>query len=133
MFYKSRAHQERLIQKMQELALIRDGVMDPEYGSALYILTSDVGMWKWANTFVGTVENNRGIDFEQMLASGGYSGGEDVLVRLASNLFNHNNRVDPLEFLDLDEQNFKLAMDAIWFRRDPRLFNVSAGTTVSTM
>lgn len=112
-YYKSPSHKTRLLDAMQALGKVDGGVLDPEYASALYILTADAGIWNRARGYI----SNRGIAIEEMLKREDFSGGYEVLVKLAGNLFNGNEHIDPLEFLRLDESNFLLALSAIMIRR----------------
>lgn len=112
--FKSEAHKMRLLEVMQLLGKIYQDKLDPEYGSALYILTSHLGTWQKAQEYITAF----GIDFETMLEEVDFSGGVSVLIRLAGNLFNGQTRVEPVEMLRLDESNFNIALNAIRLRRD---------------
>lgn len=52
-----------------------------------------------------------------MLQEQDFSEGYSVLVMLAGNLFNGEVHIDPLEFLRLDDENFRVALTAIQLRR----------------
>lgn len=113
-YFKSKEHQQRFLSAMQELGKIYDGRLDQEYGAALYILTADSDTWEKANSYV---ERN-GIDIAAMLSGRDWSGGLSVLVALAGNLFNGQERVDPVDFAErLDQENFQVALCAIKVRR----------------
>ena len=113
-FFKSEGHKERFQEAMQQNGKIYDGLYDPEYSAALYILTSDASTWNKAQEYVEFT----GIDFPTMREEIDFSGGYSVLILLASNLFNGQMHIDPLEFLRLDDTNFEVAMTAIRLRRD---------------
>jgi len=115
-FFTSAAHKGRFIEVVQRLGKTwpeAGGTFDPEYAAALYILTSDAGMWNKAHDYVSST----GIDIEALLQEVHTSGGEGVLIQLAGNLFNNQQHLDPLEFLRLDESNFRVALTAILLRR----------------
>lgn len=120
-FFKSEGHKQRLLAAMQEIGKIDAGFghsftgkFDPEYASALYILTADLGTWQKSQDYV----SQTGIDFEAMIEEVDLSSGYSILVRLAGNLFSGNEHIDPLEFMRLDEPNFQAALTAITIRRD---------------
>ncbi|KRT87104.1 MULTISPECIES: DUF6075 family protein [Bacillus] len=61
---------------------------------------------------------NKGeFDTLEMFEEQDFSSGLRVLALLAVNLFNANEKVDPLQLMSLDDVNFKLAMNAIILRR----------------
>jgi hypothetical protein len=113
MFFKSPQHRTRFLSAMQQLGKVEEGKLDPEYASALYLLTSDGGTWQKANTSV----SRTGIAISAMLEEVDVSGGYSVLIKLAGNLFNGQMHLDPLEFLRLDEGNFRLALSSLTLRR----------------
>lgn len=106
-------HKQRFLAVMQQLGKVYAGKLDPEYASALYLLTADRSTWRKASEYV----SRDGIDIEAMLQEVDFSGGYGVLIQLAGNLFNQNEHIDPIEFLRLDERNFRLAIGAIFLRR----------------
>ena len=114
MVFISPEHRNRFIAAISNIGKIYNGKFDPEYASALFILTAHLGTWKKTRDYV----DNHGISFEEILKDIDFSGGYSVLIKLASNLFNGNEHIDPLEFLRLDDANFELAISAIRMRRD---------------
>lgn len=112
-FFKSAEHRTRFVEVMQRLGKVYHGKFDPEYASALYILTADLSTWRKASDYI----DRNGIDIEAMLEEVHLSGGYAVLIRLAGNLFNNQQRLDPLELLRLDESNFLIALTALTLRR----------------
>ncbi len=117
--FRSAEHRSRFIESMQRLGKIYDGKYDPEYASALYILTADLSTWQKTSDYI----SQHGIDVEEMLQEVDFSGGYGVLISLAGNLFNNQQHLDPLEFLRLDEANFHLALNALKVRRDGLLLD----------
>jgi len=112
-FFKSADHKRRFITMMGQIGKIYDGNLDPEYSAALYILTADTGTWKKVSGYV----DRDGIEIDTILEEVDLSSGHAVLVRLAGNLFNNQQHLDPLEFLRLDEDNFQVALAALKLRR----------------
>ena len=123
--FKSAGHKQRFLAAIQNIGKVYGDKIDPEYGAALYILTSQVSTWNKASDYV----SRDGIDFEAMLKEVDFSGAYSVIIDLAGNLFNGNTHIDPVELLRLDEQNFQIALDAIKLRRSgmsvskPELYN----------
>lgn len=109
----SAEHKARFLWVMKPLEK-RDGTrFDSEYASAIYILTAHALNWKSASDYV----SREGIRFSDMLEEVYHSTGEETLVKLAANLFGHDITVNPVDFMYLDDNNFKLAMNAIQIRR----------------
>jgi hypothetical protein len=113
MFFTSETHRQRFTQVMEQIGKVYDGKLDPEYGAAIYVLTATGGTWDKAGSYV----DRDGIDFETMLEEVHFSSGYRTLILLAGNLFNGNQHLDPLEFMRLDEANFKVAVTALTLRR----------------
>jgi hypothetical protein len=113
LFFKSEGHKKRFVEIMQCKGKIDDGKLDPEYGSALFVLTADLGTWNRVQEYM-----EHGIDFEDMLQELDWSGGYRVLLQWAANLFNeHAASINPVELMRLDEGNFKVALSALIIRR----------------
>lgn len=113
LFFTSREHKAGFITAMQGLRKIYDGKLDPEYGAAIYILTSSASTWEKASDYV----ERDGIDFEGLLAEVDFSGAYSNLIRLAGNLFNGQTTCSPVELYRLDDRNFQIAMTAFQLRR----------------
>ena len=112
-FFKSAGHQQRFFATMQQLGKMYAGKLNPEYAVALSILTADAGTWQKARKYV----NHDGIAIQTMLEKEDFSSGYSILIKLAGNLFNNQQHLDPLEFLRLDDHNFYLALTALIVRR----------------
>lgn len=112
-FFTSPRHKSGFLTAMQGLQKVYDGKIDPEYGAAIYILTSSAGTWDDASSYV----DRDGINFEGLLAEVDFSGAYSQLIRLAGNLFNGQTACSPVELYRLDERNFRLAMNAFQIRR----------------
>lgn len=116
-FYTSPEHKQRWLTTMLATDKIDRGKLDPEYGSALYILTASVGTWNKAQSYV----SRHGIQFEELINKVDFSSGNLALVRLAANLFNEMNeegqKVRPIDLMILDDTNFTVALTAFQIRR----------------
>jgi hypothetical protein len=113
LFFTSPEHQQRFLTVMQQCEKIYEGQLDPEYATAFYLLTAHAAIWDMAQSYVFSY----GIDIEAMLEEVNWSSGYLVLIKLAGNLFNNQQHLDPLEFLCLDPRNFQLALTALIVRR----------------
>lgn len=111
--FKSETHKNRFIEIMHSLGKVYGGRFDPEYSAALYLLTADLSIWRKVSSYV----SRDGIYIDTVVEEVDLSGGYAVLVKLAGNLFNDQQHIDPLEFLRLDDDNFDLALTAIKLRR----------------
>ena len=111
--FRSAGHKSRFVTAMQQLGKHDAGKLDPEYASAVYILTSDDFTWEKASGYV----SRRGILFDDLLDEVDFSSGYRILIQLAGNLFNGGQHIDPVEFMRLDEGNFGVAQVAIHLRR----------------
>lgn len=112
MFFKSEAHKLRFLTAIQDIGKVYEGKLDQEYAAALYILTATSGTWEKASSYV----SHDGIDFPAMLQEEDFSSGYLTLIKLAGNLFNGEQHLDPLEFMGLDEFNFRAALTALELR-----------------
>lgn len=112
-FFTSTEHRQRFLAALQNQGRGFAGALDPEYTAAFYILTAHLSTWQKASDYI----DDEGIDFETLLREIDFSAAYSVLIDLAWNLFNSGCHVDPIEFLRLDEQNFRLAVAAIHLRR----------------
>lgn len=112
-FFTSAEHKQRFLTAMLTTGKTYAGKLDPEYGAALYILTSSGGTWQKAQSYV----DRDGIDFEALLAEVDFSGGYGVLIRLAGNLFNDRTACSPVDLMRLDDRNFTVALNAFQIRR----------------
>jgi hypothetical protein len=112
-FFKSEEHKARFLACMQSIGKIYDGKLDPEYASALYLLSAHAGIWNKAQAYVG----RDGLDIPTMLLERDFSSGQAVLIQLAGNLFNGVTHLDALEMVWLDHTNFHLALTALQLRR----------------
>ncbi len=112
-FFTSAEHKQRWLTAILSMGKVYNGKLDPEYASALYILTSGTGTWNRAESYV----DRDGIEFEALLAEADFSGAYTELIRLAGNLFNGQTACSPVELFRLDDRNFTLALNALQIRR----------------
>jgi hypothetical protein len=113
-FFVSEEHKKRFLGSLAQIGKIDNGTPDTEYAAALYILTSDLFIWNEVSRYV----SRDGISIKGILKKVHLSSGEAVLVKLAGNLFNGNEHIDPLEFMRLDETNFTIALTSLKLRRE---------------
>jgi hypothetical protein len=112
-FFTSSEHRTRWLTTLLITGAVDAGRIDPEYGSALYLLTSREGTWQKAQ---GYISHHR-VLIENLIAEVDFSAAYLQLIKLAGNLFNGTIHVDPVEFYRLDEENFTLALNALQIRR----------------
>jgi uncharacterized protein DUF6075 len=117
-YFKSPEHKDRFQAAIQLVGKFDDGLIDREYGAALYLLSHDEGTWNLAKKYV----SSSGIKFHELLERPAFSTSELTIFKLAANLF--YSRVDndeniypkPVELAWLDENNFMLAINALKLR-----------------
>lgn len=107
-------HKARFLAAMQKFDKVYNGRIDPEYGAAFFVLTSDLHTWHQAQRYV----ERDGILFEEVLQCD-WSGGYRVLIQWTANLFNEHAApaIGPVELMRLDEPNFEVAVSALRIRR----------------
>ena len=113
-YFTGPEHKQRFVTEIQRIRKVDDGRCDAEYAAALYILTENPTTWSKARGYV----SEHGISFQEMIEEMDWSGGYSNLIKLAGNLFNSTTKVDMAAAAELlDEENFRLAMDALRIRR----------------
>ncbi len=114
-FFKSEAHRARFLTAIKQFGKVYDGKVDPEYGAAFYVLTSDESTWNQAKGYV----SSHGINFDNLLQEVDLGGsGYTALIKLAGNLFNDGyTAANPVDLMGLDNQNFEVALNAFRVRR----------------
>src|SRR5579859_113503 len=118
-FFQSEGHKTRFLTVIRRIGKVYAGKLDPEYAAAVYVLSSDLGTWERAESYV----SRRGILFEKLLEQVDFSSGYRALIMVAADLFNeqwsehslHASLVDVA--CTLDEPNFRVAMNAFKLRR----------------
>lgn len=113
-FYMDSEHRKLLIDLLHTYHKIYSSSdVDSYYLSAFYLITSSHELRSKCIKYV----DSDGIDFTK-IRKVDMGSGHKVLVKLASNIFNNNTKVTPWEMLNsLDDDNFRVAMQAIMFRR----------------
>ncbi|WP_242850601.1 DUF6075 family protein [Clostridium lundense] len=115
-YFQNEKHKNNVINFLKkERRIYKDGEIDCYYMPVAYLLLSTQNnLYKKTSQYM----SSDGIDFETMMKEQDFSSGESKLVRLAANLFNGSMEVSPSEFIYcLDEDNFELAIQSIYFRR----------------
>lgn len=114
-YFTSPEHRQRFLTAIQQIGKVYEDRINEEYGAALYILTSSSGTWERAKSYV----SSRGIQFDELLAEGYWSGGYMSLLQLAGNLFNAGyTQCSPIDLVTgLDDRNYNVALTALKIRR----------------
>jgi hypothetical protein len=98
--------------------------VDREYLAALYIICIDNELRGKCLKYIEW--DMIGIDFASMLDEQDFSSGYEVLVKLASNLFNEYSKVTPMDIIRrLSGELFEIAMQAILLRKFTGPLNIS--------
>lgn len=122
-FYKDSEHKKVLINLLNNLGRVYsqyDNEVDQYYLSALYILAADDELRHKCLSYIG----DEGIDFPKMLKSRDFGSGHKLLVKLAQHLFTDRGNVSLVDMINiLDDKNYKVAMQAIAFRRQGAYLN----------
>jgi hypothetical protein len=111
-YFKSPEHEKRFWSAVQ--AHIYDGLLDKEYGAALYILSSHWYIWESAAKYIDA--RGHGLDIPEMIEHEDLSSGYKVLVSLAGNLFNNQVQCNVVDFIKLDAANLRVAFMAMHLR-----------------
>lgn len=118
MFFKSDDHRQTFAESLQAMGKVFRGRIDAEYGAALYILTMNEEMREKSHNHI----REGGFFFAEMLEQEDFSSGYATLVKLARDLFTGSHYEDAplhvIEFMNLDERNYAVAMTAIQIRRN---------------
>lgn len=114
--FTSSRHKEVFLSTMLTLEKIdrRSGKVDPEYGAALYILSSDEYLWDRSRPHI----RSDGIAFNAILKTK-FSYSEKNLVRLACNLLNNYKKVSPVEVTRdgvISDESFEMVLEAYRIR-----------------
>src|SRR5512135_3490489 len=112
MIFTSEEHMDRFLTTLESIGQIHEGVLEPAYASAIYILTSDLEMWDKFQPYIHQDE----IDIPMMVQEQDFSGDYAILTRLAGNLFGDYFEISPSEFTRLNDEHFKVALTAIELR-----------------
>lgn len=113
MFFKSDEHRERFLATIQSIGKAEKGLVDSEYGAAIYILTIDSEIWNKAYWYVGS----DGVQFDAMLHTEDFSTSYKALINFAWNLFNEGVKVNLTDLVILDTANYKAFLTALEIRR----------------
>jgi hypothetical protein len=92
----------------------QSGKIDPEYGAAFYILSSDEYLWIKSRPHI----RSDGIQFDEILKTK-FSYSEKNLVLLACNLLNDYKKVSPVEITRdgvISDESFEMVLEAYRIR-----------------
>lgn len=111
-FFKSPEHKQRFLVAI--VPHIHENRIDAEYGSALYLLTSEL-YWHLISHFV----SDHGILFAEFLKKSKISHTERGMIELAWQLFNRHDhkRIDLFDSLFSNDENYRLVLTAFEIRR----------------
>lgn len=113
--FLGKPHTVRMLNLLKETNKIneRTGNIDIEYGTAYYLLAANEDIYNKALSYISD-----GIQFKKMLAKQDFSSGQKIIVKLAANLFNSNNKdIAPIDIIGyLDNDLFDVAICAINMR-----------------
>lgn len=112
MIYKDDEHSSRFLEQLNQL--YEHQQKDVYYQSAIYIMTSEEKLFKKVSAYF---DIDGGFQAEEMFAREDFSHAELVLAKLTGHLFNNNYQVTPLDLIELDEENYQIAMSAIYIRK----------------
>lgn len=130
--FRDDEHREALTTLLYDTGEYHKNRLNAELLSTLYILTSSYDFRKKILPYVKLPGGPGGIEWGELWKEV-YSSAEMKLIRLAFNLWNGDDgsyyRVSPLTPMDiittLDEENFKIAMQAISLRRNEYRVSIS--------
>lgn len=117
--FTSPEHRQRFLAIMRlKEKIYANGKLDPEYGAALYVLTSEEWIWEQAEPYCLAA----GLDLAGLLHERGFLAGYGTLAKLAANLFYSSGStaylpkgrrpVTPIDLVELSEQEFEMALTA---------------------
>ena len=116
-FYSHGKHKEEVRAKLKELNKIyqkNGNEIDLYYLPVFYLFYGTEDLKRKCIRYV----KSDSIDFQKMYEEVDFSSGEKILVNLAHNLFNNGVSVALLDIIaTLDDENFKMALQAIILRR----------------
>jgi len=123
-FFKENGHKARFSAILSALGSSGDtdveAWIDAEYGSALYILTSNPAIWERAKEYV----SDSGIPFDRMLEKERFSSTEEAFIKLAANLFGFGMDASPVVLCHLgDDEDFAVMLSALRLRRSRLKFS----------
>lgn len=113
---------KQLAQQLQD-----PGAAGKEYFSALYVIAGNDRVREiilpYVNLEAGRIHTSTIIDDNT------FGKGELILVKLVIHLYNHKEWVLPSELIDLPQEDYQLAMQAITLCRDDQFDGIAIGPT----
>lgn len=111
--YLSREHKQDFLENRRNIPEYYR--FNKEFLSVLYLISGNEELKQKIEPYFNG--NSGMFDTEKMFEEQDFSAGLSVLAKLAVNLFNANEKINPLQLMILDDENFELAMNAIILRR----------------
>lgn len=111
--YLSREHKQDFLENRRNIPEYYR--FNKEFLSVLYLISGNEELKQKVEPYFNG--NSGMFDTEKMFEEQDFSAGLSVLAKLAVNLFNANEKINPLQLMILDDENFELAMNAIILRR----------------
>ncbi|MEK5149061.1 MULTISPECIES: DUF6075 family protein [unclassified Psychrobacillus] len=112
MIYRDDEHSNRFHNQLYQLNQSQQN--DVYYLSTLYIMTSSEKIFKKVSPYF---DINDGFHAEEMFAHEEFTQEELILAKLTGHLFNNNYQVTVLDLIELNEDNYQIAMSAIYIRK----------------
>lgn len=111
--YLSREHKQDFLENRRNIPEYYR--FNKEFLSVLYLISGNEELKQKVEPYFNG--NSGMFDTEKMFEEQDFSAGLSILAKLAVNLFNANEKINPLQLMILDDENFELAMNAIILRR----------------
>ncbi len=111
--YLSREHKQDFLENRRNIPEYYR--FNKEFLSVLYLISGNEELKQKIEPYFNGSSGM--FDTEKMFEEQDFSAGLSVLAKLAVNLFNANEKINPLQLMILDDENFELAMNAIILRR----------------
>lgn len=111
--YLSREHKQDFLENRRNIPEYYR--FNKEFLSVLYLISGNEELKQKIEPYFNGSSGM--FDTEKMFEEQDFSAGLSILAKLAVNLFNANEKINPLQLMILDDENFELAMNAIILRR----------------
>ncbi|MCY7780157.1 DUF6075 family protein [Bacillus haynesii] len=111
--YLSREHKQDFLEMRRNMPEYYR--FNKEFLSVLYLISGNEELKQKVEPYFNG--NSGMFDTEKMFEEQDFSAELSILAKLAVNLFNANEKINPLQLMILDDKNFELAMNAIILRR----------------
>lgn len=112
MIYRNDEHMNRFNELIEQLHSYQQD--DTYYLSALYIISSTEELYRKMFKYF---DIDAGFSAEEMFAKEDFSSTNLILAKLTGHLFNNSYQVTPLDLIGMGEENYQVAMSAIYIRK----------------